>query len=114
MLWDLVYRASGFITGSQISLGRNGFLLSNLKGFSYSFITVPTNPLTDYTPTKMQVKRVANLSGGNFWGHPTRSSVAFSAKEIFTRNFNAGFSNLRSTLSTELSKLSSTYNYFRL
>lgn len=114
MLWDLVYRASGFIAGSHISLGRNGFQLSNLNRFSYSFVTVPTNPLADYTPHKMQVKRVAQLSGGNYWGNQTKSSVAFSLKEIFTRNFNNGVTNLRTNLSSQLQSLSTTYAYFNL
>lgn len=114
MLWDLVYRASGFISGSHISLGRNGFLLANLNSFSYSFVTVPTNPLSDYAPNKMQVKRVAQLSGGNYWGNPTRSGVAFSVKEIFTRNFQNGVTNLRANLATELQNIGTTYQYFDL
>jgi hypothetical protein len=114
MLWDLVYRASGFISGSHISLGRNGFLLANLKSFSYSFVTVPTNPLSNYSPNKMQVKRVSQLSGGNYWGNPTRNGVAFSIKEIFTKNFQSGVINLRSNLTTELQNINSNYYYFNL
>ena len=112
MLWDLVYRANGFTTGSQISLGRNSFLISNLKRFTYSFVTVPTNSLSDYSPNKMQVKRVAQLSGGNYWGFTSKSGVAFSVKEIFTKNFQSGTTSFRNNLAAELQFLDSRYQYF--
>ena len=114
MLWDLVYRASGFITGSQISLGKNNFRLTNLNNFTYSYVTVPTNPLSNYSANKMQVKRVANLSGKNYWGFPTKNGVAFSINEIFAKNFSDGFSNLRTELASQITGINSTYNYFKL
>jgi hypothetical protein len=114
MLWDLVYSARSFIAGSQISLGKNNFQLSNLTRFTYSFVTVPTNSLNNYTPEKMQVKRVANLSGKNYWGFPTKNGVAFSVKEIFNKNFSNGFGNLRNDLNSQIPHINTNYAYFDL
>ncbi len=114
MLWDLVYNTRTFMAGSQVTVGINNHQLPNLRRFTYCFATVPTNNLSQYDPTKMAVKRVANLSGGNYWGFPTRNGVAFSVKEIFNRNFSTGFTNLRTTLTNNIPALSTTYSYFNL
>lgn len=41
--------------------------------------------------TQMAVKRVNNLTGGNYWGMATKNGVALSASEIFDRNFSSAF-----------------------
>ena len=41
----------------------------------------------------MPVVRLRSLSGGNFWGLPTRPDIAESMKEIFARNFQTSFGN---------------------
>ena len=41
MLWDMVYRAS-FGSATGIHIGKNGYNVSNLKRFTYSFVTVPS------------------------------------------------------------------------
>lgn len=84
MLWDMIYRARSFADQS-VTIGRNGYSVSRLKRFSYSFVTMPSQK----GPIKagsMAVNRVAKLSGGNFWGRPSKQGVALSLSEIFNRN----------------------------
>lgn len=89
MLWEIVYSSSGF-ENRNITIGRNGFTMKEFDKFSYSFVTVPTNS-NEYKATNVSVKRVYNLSGGNYLGQPSKSGVASSIKEIFNRNFSAGW-----------------------
>jgi hypothetical protein len=98
MLWDMIYSSGGF-RGRNITIGRNGFNIQNAHGFSYSFVTVPSNQNAAYNPNGVPVKRVTNLSGGNYWGQPTVQNVARSLKEIFTNNFQTG---PRTTLRTDI------------
>lgn len=67
MLWDMIYSAGGF-RGRNITIGRNGFNIQNAQSFTYSFVTVPSNQNATYSPNGVAVKRVTNLSGGNYWG----------------------------------------------
>ena len=91
MLWDMVYRATGF-SAHSVRVGRNGYSPSHFKEFSYSFVTVPSQADTSkFKPESMAVKRVRGLSGGNYWGHPTKSDVALGLGEIFNRNFGDAF-----------------------
>lgn len=98
MLWDMIYSAGGFRKGN-LSIGRNNFNIQNAKSFTYSFVTVPSNNKTVYKPQGVSVKRVTNLSGGNYWGKPTAPNVAKSLKEIFTNNYATGS---RTTLRTDI------------
>ena len=82
MLWDMIYSAGGF-GKRQISVGRNNFSIQSLKVFTYSFVTVPTNNLSNYKPDCTCVGRVKNLSGGNYWGLSTANGIAKSLQEIF-------------------------------
>jgi hypothetical protein len=103
MLWDMIYSANGF-PGRNISIGRNGYSISGLTRFTYSFATVPTNQRGNYNPNSVSVKRVTNLSGGNYWGNSTVPNVARSLKEIFTNNYTAGFNtNLRNDIRNAIS-----------
>ena len=116
MLWDMIYSAGGF-RGRNITIGRNNFSIQNLKCFTYSFATVPSNQNTVFKANSVAVKRVTNLSGGNYWGKPTETNVAKSMKEIFTNNFNSGSrASLRIDLKTALPQLNrdGVLNYFRL
>ena len=114
MLWDMVYSAGGF-PGRNISVGVNNFYIPTLRGFTYSFVTVPTNDLSEYNPASVPVSRVKNLSGGNYWGFPTRNAVAKNVKEIF-RNYQSGFTNndIYQSLSAVAGLLSTTYSYFNI
>lgn len=85
MLWDMIYSSEGF-GDRQIHMGREGFTIKDLERFFYSFVTVPTQD-EEYDADSVIVKRVEGLSGGNYWGRPSKSGVADSLKEIFNRNF---------------------------
>ena len=115
MLWDMIYSAGGF-RGRQISVGHNNYSIQALgPGFTYSFVTVPSVRLSNFTPTSLCVKRVYNLSGGNFWGLPTRNGVARSVKEIF-QNYINGYEhrNIMITLNNAIPFLHNHLNYFRI
>lgn len=114
MLWDMIYSSNGFSRHS-ISIGTSAYSIKDLKKFTYSFVTVPTVDVNQIKQDNTRVKRVQNLSGGNYWGLPSKASIAYSIKEIFGKNFsNSSSTSLMSRLNTELSKLSTVYNYFRL
>jgi len=85
MLWDMVYRAKGF-KDANVSIGRNGRSISDLKNFTYSFVTLPSQS-KDIKSSAMAVKRVSALTGGIFWGKPDVSGVAWSVSDIFKRVF---------------------------
>ena len=90
MLWDMIYSAGGF-SGRNITIGRNTFSIQSARAFTYSFVTVPSNQNAVYRSDTAAVKRVTNLSGGNYWGKQSEQNVAKSIKEIFTNNFQRGF-----------------------
>jgi hypothetical protein len=98
MLWDMIYSAGGF-QGRNITIGRNNFNIRGANSFSYSFVTVPSNSKKGFNPNSVSVKRVTNLSGGNYWGSHSIQHVARSIKEIFINNFSSGF---RTTIRTDL------------
>lgn len=113
MLWDAVYAARNFRNG--VTVGKNNFSVTNIARFTYAFVTVPTNRLDGYNSTSTCVKRVMNLSGGNYWGYETRNDVAASVKEMLHRNLLGGHADgHRITLAAELPKLGTDYEYFRL
>lgn len=124
MLWGMIYSVNEFIDDSKISIGSNNYHAHNLNKFKYAFITVPTNENNPnvkkdlYKPTSTAVKRVSNLSGGNYWGKPKKDSVAESIKDIFGRNFSSGFKNqgIRIDIEKILKNncIHTDYNYFKL
>ena len=112
MLWDMIYSANGF-SGRNITIGRNGFNIHDTNNFTYSFVTVPSNQRANYNSNSVAVKRVTNLSGGNFWGKPTEQFVARSIKDIFTNNFQSGFpNNIRTEVRNAIPRLSNEFSYF--
>lgn len=114
MLWDMIYSANGF-RGRNITIGRNGFNIHNASNFSYSFVTVPSNQNTKYKSDSVAVKRVTNLSGGNYWGENTEQNVARSLKEIFTNNFQTGYpNNIRTEIRNSLPQLENQLSYFKI
>ena len=117
MLWNMVYSSSNLINSghSSLSVGRNGFSLSNCKKFTYSFVTVPTVELSKFKIDSVAVQRVANMSGGNYWGYPTKSGIARNIKEMIFSNFNDNLNfNPLKTLENYIPLLKTEYNYFRL
>ena len=116
MLWDMIYSAGGF-RGRNITIGRNGFNIQHAQSFTYSFVTVPSNQNTTYKQESVSVKRVTNLSGGNYWGYPSVQNVAKSLKEIFTNNFQSGSrTSLRTDIRTAIPYISedNILSYFRI
>ena len=114
MLWDMVYSAQRF--NRSITVGKNGREI-NRNTFTYSFVTVPTVNPSKIKSTSVCVKRVENLSGGNYWGRPSASGVAKNIKEMLQRNLSSGHTDpVMTTLRNELSKadFSTLYDYFRL
>lgn len=116
MLWGMLYSVHEFKEGSQISIGIDSFSIDQLKKFTYSFVTVPTGKLENYKPSSTAVNRVRNLSGGNYWGHQTKSSIANSLKEIFNYNFSSAFSqsNIRKSIRENIDELDNDLSYFRI
>lgn len=113
MLWDMVYSSEGF--SRNIIVGTDGYRLSDLHNFSYAFVTVPTVSLDKLKASSTPVKRVNNLSGGNYWGFDSRNDVASSIKEIFSRNFpNASTQGVRSRLASTVANHLTDYPYFKL
>lgn len=116
MLWDMIYSAGGF-SGRNITIGRNNFSIQNCNKFTYSFVTVPSNN-TPYKDIAVAVKRVYNLSGGNYWGKLTQANVCRSLKEIFSNNYANGFINggARAGITAVLAEFENTgsYSYFRI
>ena len=113
MLWDMVYSAKGFKT-RNISVGSSSYSIEDLKEFTYSFVTVPTSK-GPFNENSTAVHRVRNLSGGNYWGYPNKSSVANSIKEIFRKNFRSGFYKPQlDILKEEFRFLDTKYPYFNL
>jgi hypothetical protein len=112
MLWDMVYNTDSFLD-PRIVVGVNNRDHKKLGSFKYAFVTVPTNN-TEYKPSLLPVKRVHELSGGNYWGRPTKSGVARSLQEIFSvaRIGPGGGKDIRHTLAAALPSLSSEYSYF--
>jgi hypothetical protein len=90
MLWDLIYNSTNFRV-SNVSIGKNGVSPASFKRFAYSFVTVPTSR-GSFETNSLPVLRVRGLSGGNYWGHPTKPGVARAVSDFFTSNFAVSFS----------------------
>lgn len=113
MLWDMIYSADNFKT--NITIGREGYSISNARLFTYAFATVPTVRIDKFKSNSVAVLRVSNLSGGNYWGIKSISGVASSMKEMLSRNLSGGANcNHKTTLKSEIPKLSSVYDYFKI
>ncbi len=113
MLWDMIYSADNFKT--NITIGREGYSINNARLFTYAFATVPTVRIDRFKSNSVAVLRVSNLSGGNYWGIKSISGVASSMKEMLSRNLSSGANyNHKSTLKSEIPKLSSMYSYFKI
>ena len=113
MLWDAVYSATTFRSG--VSIGRGGYAITDVSRFSYSFVTVPTVKPSKFKKDSIPVLRVRSLSGGNYWGMKSATSIADSVKEMLNRNLKAGHKNNHlTTIKASIPSLGSTYSYFKL
>lgn len=113
MLWDMIYRTKEFVD-TGIVVGDKSYSIRNLKRFSYCFVTFPSTNPDKLTPTSTAVQRVRSLSGGNYWGRPSKHAVAESVAEIFSRNFHGASSKsgLRVDLASVVPKLVNEFAYF--
>jgi len=113
MLWDAIYAANSFSNG--ITVGTNGYSIHDVARFTYSFVSVPTNRISLFTQTSTAVLRVRNISGGNYWGRPTKQGVANSLKEMLDRNLKGGSAeSIISSIRRSAPELQTTYSYFKL
>jgi len=116
MLWEIVYSSTGF-RNKNITIGKNGVAIQNFSSFFYAFATVPSNDPAGYESNHLTVKRVNGLSGGNYWGRPSRSGVASSIKEIFNRKLVSAdwvHGNHQSDMQAALRNWPSGFAYFGL
>ncbi len=87
MLWDLIYDVERFAS-KNVEVGVGGFTPRSLKKFRYAFATVPTGkPLETRKASGVNVKRVQQLSGHNFWCAKTIPDVALCINEFPGVNF---------------------------
>lgn len=116
MLWDMVYSAKGF--GRNVTVGSKGRSIESFANFTYSFVTVPSQKDTDknYKVTSTSVNRVRNISGGNYWGLPTKDGVADSLNEFIGRNLSDYIpgADLIGWLDQQVGLLKTDYSYFGL
>ena len=113
MLWDAVYAATNFRSG--VTVGLNGYSITDIHRFTYSFATVPTVKLEKIKKDSVCVLRVMYLSGGNYWGLPTEVGIANSIKEMLNRNLKTGHSDSHiTTIKNGLKDIDTTYSYFNL
>ncbi|GAC17494.1 hypothetical protein [Paraglaciecola arctica] len=116
MLWDMVYSAKGF--GRNVTVGSKGRSIESFASFTYSFVTVPSQKDIDknYKVTSTSVNRVRNISGGNYWGLPTKDGVADSLNEFIGRNLSDYIpeADLIGWLDKQVALLETDYSYFGL
>jgi len=114
MLWDMIYKVRTF-EANNITVGRNNYSIKDCRRFTYSFATVPTVALNKFNTNSIAVKRVANLSGGVFWGNPSRTGVALSLSELPASVFfvNQDY-NMRRDLPPLMARYDTNYTYFNL
>jgi hypothetical protein len=116
MLWDLIYASSGF--SSSATVGSNGFSHTKLKKFTYSFATVPTVKPELFKPISTSVMRVKNLSGGNYWGLPSKVGIASNIFDMIQNNFSTSHNSYpngwHNDIASEVSKMLHAGNYFQL
>ena len=114
MLWDIIYKIQD-PQHTGVIVGTEGYKISTLKRFTYSFVTVPTNDWKTYRSDQLRVRRLTNLSGSNYWGYPSKSGVANSIMEIFNRNFEYGFTGrIVDHIRVPLQDIRGRYSYFGL
>lgn len=113
MLWDAVYSATTFRNG--ITIGLDGFSITDCARFTYSFVTVPTVKLEKIKADSVAVLRVRNLSGGNYWGLSSHIGIANSVKEMLERNLKTGhIASHLVTIRAAIPELKTVYKYFNL
>ena len=118
MLWQMVYSSQGFNPaggGMRVTVGRNGYRIEDFHSFFYAFVTVPSGKRqTSYESGSLPVKRVMNLSGGNYWGMKSSSGAASSIKEFFVNNYKSAWMSSSQQLDVDGFLSSGDTSYFGL
>lgn len=98
MLWNLLYGMArrGTIPHGLAVLGKNNWNLRNLGYFAYAFVTVPTSSggPDGFTSNLLPVLRSSLMTGGYYWGYPTKNGVCRSIKEFFNHQYAAAGSSM--------------------
>lgn len=115
-LYNLIYELG---SARNVSVGKNSRVTSDYKKFSYAFLTVPTQKLSNIqnlSHTNVSVQRVRNLTGGNYWGLKSKSGVAYSLDECVNNNFRNAFDKggIREQIKKNIKLLKSDLSYFKL
>ena len=112
--WNMVYNlAINNPDALEMKIGINDWDVTVLKKFFYAFATLPSQKPEIIKSTSLPVVRLKKLSGGNFWGLPSKKDIAKSTKEIFKKNFSSSIGDgIESNLKKELPKLKTDYSYF--
>lgn len=111
MLWDLIYATQTFRI-PNVSVGSNGASPSSFNRFAYAFMTVPTSN-GPFTAKSLSTLRVANMTGGNYWGSATNPGVARSISEFFTTNFGNHFDGtVQNTIQSQIETDPSYIEYY--
>ena len=111
MLWDFVYNSQD-VNIPYVQVGVNGYNPNVFDNFTYSFTTVPTKGngnLDNYKIDGVNTQRVANLTGGNYWGYETKSGVSSNINEYFMKNFRNSFNG--ESLNSHINKNLTDTNY---
>lgn len=91
MLWNLLFKQArrGVIPENGYTFGRNNYNLRNFRHFSYAFVTVPTSGggPDGFDPQKLPALRVQGMTGGAYWGFPSKRGVCRSIKEFFNHQY---------------------------
>ena len=112
--WNLIYRLTkDYPDALDVQIGVNNRNITDFKKFFYAFATLPSQNPEIIKSTGLPVVRLKKLSGGNFWGLPSKKDIAKSMKEIFKKNFSSSIGDgIESNLKKELPKLETDYSYF--
>lgn len=86
MLWNMLYTQArkGAMITNGFCIGGSAYSLRGLGYFAYGFATVPTNNWTEYKASDLCVLRAQTMSGGNYWGRPTKNGIARSISTFFS------------------------------
>ena len=112
--WNMVYNlAINNPDALEMKIGINDWDVTVLKKFFYAFATLPSQKPEIIKSIGLPVVRLEKLSGGNFWGLPSKKGIAKSMKEIFKKNFSSSIGDgIESNLKKKLPKLETDYTYF--
>lgn len=90
MLWDMIYTNLAGRGLNNVRIGKGGVSVLHFRKFAYAFMTVPTLSqarMDQIKQTSLPAARVSGLSGGNYWGWPTKAGVSTGFSDFLTHHF---------------------------